>query len=80
MATAAEIIEGAAPCASWIINNVPKHTSGPLEALVALEVAKRSLLEIASNLPGFSEEWERIQHEFDDISFSVHRLGKAGDA
>lgn len=80
MATAVEIIDGAAPCATWLIENVQHHTSGPLEALAALEVAKRTVLVLASELPGFKEQWDRLQREFDDISFSVQKLGKAGDA
>jgi len=66
MKTLAEMFDAASPAAAWILGNVPAQTPGPLEALIALEIAKKSLLVAAAHLPGFSSEWARIQTELDE--------------
>jgi hypothetical protein len=66
MKTLAAMFDAASPAAVWILENVPARTPGPLEALIALEIAKKSVLVAAAHLPGFSSEWERIQSELDE--------------
>jgi hypothetical protein len=66
MKTLAAMFDDASPAAVWILRNVPAQTPGPLEALIALEIAKKSVLAAAAHLPEFSSEWARIQSELDE--------------